>query len=1348
MNHIYRSLWNSRTGIFTAVSENTRTSGKQVSAGASVMTEAGFALKALAGSLLLAFGTSSYALPVDGVVVAGSASVASGNGSMTINQSSQNVVLNWQSFNIGAAETVNFVQPNSNSVALNRVIGADPSSILGSLSANGKVFLVNPNGILFGKGASVNVGGLVASTLNISDNDFMAGKYTFAGAGGGSILNQGSINADGGYVALLGANVSNEGLIVARLGSVALVAGNGITLDVVGDGLLNVAVDQGAVHALVSNGGMIQADGGQVLLSAQAAGNLLQTVVNNTGVIQAQTIENHDGVIKLLGDMQSGTVNVGGKLDASAPTGGNGGFIETSAAHVKVTDNARITTAAPQGLTGSWLIDPTDYTIAASGGNITGAALSANLGSTDIIIQSISDGSGTAGNVNVNDAVSWSAHKLTLNAQNNININANLNASATASLALEFGQSAAAAGNTSKVTTNNGASVNLPAGTTNFTTKQGSDSVVKAYTVITSLGAAGSTTGTDLQGMNGNTALNYALGANIDATATSGWNAGAGFVPIGTDPSRFAGIFDGLGHTVSGLFINRTGSNFTGLFGYTAAGSMVRNVGLIGGSVASNMWGTGSLVGALGGTLINSYATGSVYGFQTVGGLVGVIDGGAIVDSHATGNVVGGPNGEAGGLVGLSWGPGGGTVNNSYATGNVSSAVGNVGGLMGINWGTVTGSFATGTVNGTDYIGGLIGNNSNGSVASSYATGAVNGNNRVGGLAGNNSNSITNSYATGAVTGIDDVGGLAGSNNSTITNSYATGIVNGHNFVGGLIGQSVTGNVTNSYSANSQVAGTDSVGGLVGYNNTATINDSYSSSAVSGQSRVGGLFGTTNGGVINSRNYASGNIIGTNSVGGLVGQNGFAFYIFDSYATGNVTGVERVGGLVGYNGNNGSIANSYSIGAVSGTTSVGGLVGSNIHTVSNSFWDTQTSGLATSAGGIGMTTAQMHTQANFNSATVTNDNVNPGWDFSNTWIGYDGHTSPLLRSFMTALAVTANSATKTYDGLGTTGGNGVTYSTTPNGNLLGTVSYSSGINVGSSTITPGGLYSNQQGYIISYVDGALTVNKADLTLGTSNVSKIYDGSLTAAGTATVASGTLFGSDALSGGTFAFADKNAGIGTKTVTTTGVTVTDGNSGGNYNVTYTDNTSSTITPKSLTVVGATAQNKVYDGTTLATLVGGTLAGLISGDSVTLIEAGTFATREPGNGIAVAAAVTLAGTSAGNYSVTQPTGLTANITAPVTPAVGNMPDLDTRNQGAITSAVSTTFSMPLQAGMAGEKMLLNRKSSDLTISTTGDEPVSILSSIVSIPGELTGLNLLIKGDGLKLPSGEQSSNEREDKN
>jgi filamentous hemagglutinin family protein len=381
-----------------------------------------FTLQLLAAAILIASAGGAYALPVGGVVSAGSATIGSGGGTTTITQASQNAAINWQSFNIGTGETVNFVQPNASATALNRVLGADPSSILGSLNANGKVFLVNPNGIVFGQGASVNVGGLVGSTRNISDSDFMAGQYNFEGTGPGSVVNHGTINANGGSVALLGANVSNQGVIQAQMGSVALAAGDAFTLDVAGDGLLNVAVNKGAVDALVQNGGLIQADGGRVLMTAQSANSLLTSSVNNTGVVRAQTLENHNGTIMLMGDMQSGTVNVAGTLDASAPNGGSGGFVETSAAQVNVANGTKVTTLAPAGKTGTWLIDPLDYVISSTG-NISGTTLSNNLATNDVVITN-PVGTGN-GDILVQDAVTWTATTtLILSAARDIQVNA------------------------------------------------------------------------------------------------------------------------------------------------------------------------------------------------------------------------------------------------------------------------------------------------------------------------------------------------------------------------------------------------------------------------------------------------------------------------------------------------------------------------------------------------------------------------------------------------------------------------------------------------------------------------------------------------------------------------------------------------------------------------------------------------------------------------------------------------------------------------------------------------------------------------------------------------------------
>ncbi|MDI1274159.1 filamentous hemagglutinin N-terminal domain-containing protein [Polaromonas sp.] len=427
MNRIHQSIWSDSSGAFVAVSENAGGAGKKKSSTATGRPGAvRFAVKALSACLMLGLGASAYALPTGGVVAAGGASITSGASTTTITQSTANAAINWQSFGIAAGQTVQFIQPGSTSVALNRVLGGDPSSIMGNLSANGRVFLLNPNGVLFGSGAQVNVGGLVASTMSLSDAKFMSGDYSFTDAGNGSVVNQGNITAaDGGYVALMGKSVSNQGVISARLGSVALAAGNAVTMDVAGDGLLNMSVAQGAVNALVENGGMIRADGGRVLLTAQAAGDLLHTVVNNSGVIQAQTIGNRNGTILLLGDMQTGTMNVSGTLDASAPNGGGGGFIETSAAHVNIRDDVRVTTAAPQGLMGTWLIDPQDFIIGA-GGNISGVTLSAQLVNNSVSIVT-APGPGN-GDIFVNDAITWTAAgaptTLTLTAARDTNINA------------------------------------------------------------------------------------------------------------------------------------------------------------------------------------------------------------------------------------------------------------------------------------------------------------------------------------------------------------------------------------------------------------------------------------------------------------------------------------------------------------------------------------------------------------------------------------------------------------------------------------------------------------------------------------------------------------------------------------------------------------------------------------------------------------------------------------------------------------------------------------------------------------------------------------------------------------
>jgi len=661
--------------------------------------------------------------PNGGQVVTGTARITQSGTTTTINQTTQNLSLNWKSFDIAPTETVNFVQPSASSIAANRILDINGTQILGRLNANGQVYLINPNGILFGRGAQVNVGALVASTLDFNDASLNGNSRIFSSNGAGSIINKGEINAtgSGGYVALLGNTVSNQGAITAPQGTVALGAGNTTTLTFQNNSLIRMQIDQSVLDTLAENGGLIRADGGMVLINAGAKDALLASVVNNTGVIEAHTVKEHNGTI-ILGGMTAGTVNVSGTLDASAPNGGNGGFIETSAAHVKIADDVKITTAAPEGNVGTWLIDPIDYTIAAvdpdNGTNyMSNAALETSLGSTAVIIQTDSGGTGN-GDIFVNSALTWTANKLTLSAHGDININADLNATNTASLALHFGQSVVAAGNTSQITTTN-AEVNLPAGTTNFTTLQGSDGVGKAFTVITSLGVLGSKTATDLEGMNGNVAANYALGSNIDAASTSSAFGPSGFTPI----LGFSGTFDGLGHTISGLFMDKGATGSIGLIGSTGVGSVIRNVGLVGGSVTGGA-STGPLVGSNGsGTVYNSYATGiNVSGAAGTGGLVGSNTTGTISNSYATGDVSNGVAAGAGGLVGSN---NEGTISNSYAIGDITGGASS-GGLLGANTvGAIINSYATGDVTGAAGTGGLVGSNTTGNISDSYATGAV-----------------------------------------------------------------------------------------------------------------------------------------------------------------------------------------------------------------------------------------------------------------------------------------------------------------------------------------------------------------------------------------------------------------------------------------------------------------------------------------------------------------------------------------------------------------------------------------------------------------------------------------------
>lgn len=395
-----------------------------------------------------------------GAIAGGSAALGAPRGTnLTIEQLTPKLSIDWRRFNIDANESVTFRQPDRASIALNRVLGGDPTRIFGTLSANGQVFLINPNGVLFAPDAQVSVGGLVASTLTLDDGDFLAGNYRFrATPNNGAVDNFGTLTAaPGGYVALLGNRVLNAGTVTAPQGTIALAAGGEVSLALQGNQLVRFAVDQAALDALVENRQLLRAEGGQVLLSANAREAIARTVVNNTGVIEAKSLTSRNGVIRLEGG-PFGTVSTSGRLDTRGATdfanggeitihsgdkvvasgeinasagseGGNGGFIDTSAPSVN-SSGARIIAAAPKGQGGRWLLDPTNITINAAQATTIKGTLDSG---TSVTVQTVASGT-QPGNITVASNIAKTAGgaaTLELKAHNNITLNTGIVISST-----------------------------------------------------------------------------------------------------------------------------------------------------------------------------------------------------------------------------------------------------------------------------------------------------------------------------------------------------------------------------------------------------------------------------------------------------------------------------------------------------------------------------------------------------------------------------------------------------------------------------------------------------------------------------------------------------------------------------------------------------------------------------------------------------------------------------------------------------------------------------------------------------------------------------------------------------
>ncbi len=420
--------------------------------------------------------TAAQANPTGGTVVGGAATITNTPAELQINQSSQNAVIDWSSFNIAKGETTHFYQPNTSAIALNRVVNSTQiSTINGNLLANGHVLVINPNGVLIGPSGNVDTAGFIATSADIANDAFMNGNgkldFNIAGSANASVVNQGKITVEGeGLAALVAPTVRNDGIIQGTLSKIQLGAADTFGVDLYGDGLLSLAVGNGTASRTISaeNAGSIIASGGKVLMTAAAANDVVDSVINNTGDIQAQSLVDHNGeitltapganvavsgtldvsgangggTIKVGGDTQGGgtlahasTVNIasGAVLNARATdngnggnvvvwsdngtsfhgtalatggaNGGNGGTVETSSPVNLQVSGSSVDTLAPKGAAGDWLLDPNSVSIVMP--NATGS----NINSSNINV------------LDINNAKT----NVTIQADNKITFNADVN---------------------------------------------------------------------------------------------------------------------------------------------------------------------------------------------------------------------------------------------------------------------------------------------------------------------------------------------------------------------------------------------------------------------------------------------------------------------------------------------------------------------------------------------------------------------------------------------------------------------------------------------------------------------------------------------------------------------------------------------------------------------------------------------------------------------------------------------------------------------------------------------------------------------------------------------------------
>ena len=369
LNHIFRSIWSEALGAWIAVSEITKTKGKRSAsslirairiASGNTATDASefkIHLKPVCLILALSFASAAQANPIGGSVINGSDSFNTSGNTLTVTNT-PGTIINWQGFSINKGEVTHFAQQSAASTVLNRVVTNNPSNILGTLSSNGHVYLVNANGIMFGKGSTVDVAGLVATTLNLSNADFLAGRNNFSAVPGAqNISNAGNITAQqGGQIYLIAPNVENNGIITAPNGEILLAAGNSVELVNSNDPNLRVSITAPAGDAT---------NLGQLIVGSGNLG-LFGTVVKSSGIASADSATLQGGKIVFRATQR---VDVGGTVSAVGANDTGSINIEAPGALVAIAD-AKVTAhdinVNSNGFIGKGTIDASGV----NGGNI------------------------------------------------------------------------------------------------------------------------------------------------------------------------------------------------------------------------------------------------------------------------------------------------------------------------------------------------------------------------------------------------------------------------------------------------------------------------------------------------------------------------------------------------------------------------------------------------------------------------------------------------------------------------------------------------------------------------------------------------------------------------------------------------------------------------------------------------------------------------------------------------------------------------------------------------------------------------------------------------------------------